>query len=201
LTTITVTDDKGNSYSVAMELTSKGAAKAPFIAHSKLTTALAAGDNITVTLNVNSSQWMILAADYGVIGDLDLSNHLDQTTTGDPSISLGGAARENHQLVVACFVNTNTTHTFAPGTGYTEVTNLTSGSGSSTVNLHVEWREFNASGTRVADGTYNTDAAYSAVAKSFAADAAAIDTSIKILNTPIEIAKKRIWQGSAWTAP
>lgn len=198
LTTITVTDEKGNTYDVVKELTSKGAAKAPFIASTVVEHALAIGDEITVTLNVLSSQWMILAADYGPIGPLDRSNHVDVTTVGDPSISLGGAARENHQLVVAAFVNTNTTHVFAPGTGYTEVTNLTSGTGSSTVNLHVEWREYNASGTRVADGTYNTDAAYSAVAKSFAADPE--KSSINILNEVLVPAVKRLWTGSAWSS-
>jgi hypothetical protein len=163
-----VTDSKGNTYDTRRAVFGVTAHN-PAVATSTLTTGVTASDTITITLSVNCSNWSVVILDLGAIGAYDISGSFasDGATHGDPSVVSVGNAAEDNQIVLAGFVNTNTTHTFTPGSGYTALSGgvVQTGTGSSARQLWVEYQEYTTgSGSpRTANGVYNTAATYSAV--------------------------------------
>src|SRR5438093_1808002 len=143
--TVSATDSKGNSYSVAADVTNAANVRTVMLAAHNVT-ALASGDTITVTHPSVTARGLSANEFSG----LSPTSPLDQTRTATgssatPSSGTTAATSEAAELLLGAIgVAGPTSDTFAPGTNYTALTaagtgigfrGATSNSGSSVTSL------------------------------------------------------------------
>src|SRR5438552_1577900 len=128
--TVSATDSKGNSYSVAADVTNAANVRTVMLAAHNVT-ALASGDTITVTHPSVTARGLSANEFSG----LSPTSPLDQTLTATgssatPSSGTTAATSEAAELLLGAIgVAGPTSDTFAPGTNYTALTRAGTGIG------------------------------------------------------------------------
>ncbi|MGH7893277.1 MAG: hypothetical protein ACREQL_01335, partial [Candidatus Binatia bacterium] len=159
---ITCADSKGNAYTADVDVTNGSGTNGArtVIFHSLITTALAAGNTITVS-HPNTKDRAMSANEFsGFAGGI----LVDQTANGtgnDASPTTGPATTTTaNELLIGTAGVEARAETFTPGTGYTALASIESGAGPGTRRVAVfpEYRIVAAIGTYVADGTLSAAA-------------------------------------------
>ena len=157
----TVSDSRGNSYTVDRTTVSNNSA-AVAVASTRLTTALQSGDTITATFAATSSATRgIVAADFSGLGTV--SPWVDATASGTgtglaPSAGPSGTSQAAPELVIGAF--SDATMPFGVGATFTPTSPYTSagdaGTAGSAMRLHLTYNIATATGTFTAAGTLNS---------------------------------------------
>jgi hypothetical protein len=161
--TLAVTDARGNSYTQDGESGGYATNRKVFIHHSRITTALLAGDLITVTITSPINNGVACAfsiAEFtGVSASpLDnMANAVGSSTAPNSGIAVTGQA--NELLVGAIGGDAPTTPTFGVGASYTALPSMTSCCSA----IFPEFRVVSATGSYVADGTFTPTGPWGAI--------------------------------------
>jgi len=184
--TFTVTDSKGNTYSVDAQVTS-ATTDVVAVFSAPITVALTTSDTITVQLSDgNHNRWAISVEDFDDI----LASPKDKTSTGvatgTSSMSSGttAATTNTNELVFGGFGFTNgPTQTFTPGAGFTNST-LQTTTGTTIRSVCNEWKYINSTGTQTATATLSSNSTWGAVCVTYKSQAVA--NSIPTANAGVD---------------
>lgn len=101
-----VTDGRSNTYTTTSSAGTGNSTVSDMILSSKLTTALQAGDTITVTIGAARVRWCLEASAFGSVGafDQNAANHnATNTSSGSLTTNASGSTTYPSELVVAAF--------------------------------------------------------------------------------------------------
>src|SRR5439155_2576958 len=157
--TVSCADSKGNTYSKDADQTNGSSTSGvrTVVFSAPVTTALASGDSITVTLQHNVVAKAVSAAEFSGLHTVPLDKTATATgsSTAASSGSTAATAVPIELLVGAVGVETQSTETFTAGSGYTLLSRVGSATGGS-ADLHItispEFRTVAATGAYAADG-------------------------------------------------
>lgn len=160
-----ITDSKGNTWSVDVQPVISGATLQTGIVRGRVTTALVSGDTVTFNITPGSNQWgVVLGAFTGLdAAPLDKvgSNAPGNASTG--TVSSAAATAQADELVFAGFGTALGTTT--PGTGFTS---LGTGAGT-TRQTSAQYRIASSTGVQTATATFNPASTYVGVLATYKA--------------------------------
>lgn len=169
----TAVDSKSNTYTQRVSQI-QGSTSQSAILTAQVTTALAAGDTITVTArdlantaNVVKNQLAVTAA---TITGAAATSPVDKTatngsTTGTTSLSVGPTATttQTDEIAVAAFAFSSSSVTFTPSAGWTQAgATQTSSTGTGQRGIALVYKTLTATGAPVASGSLSAVSPYSA---------------------------------------
>jgi len=165
---VTVTDSKGNTYTVDGEVTS-GTTDVTVVFSTLVTTALTTSDTITVTFSDTHTRWAISVEEFDDI----LSARLDQTATGSGvgtamTTSATGTTTAANELVFGGFgFTTPSGKTFTPQAGFSNSAIQGTTVGTADRAVCNEWRYINTIGAQTVSATLNVSSTWAAVAATY----------------------------------
>ena len=197
--TATVSDARGNVYAQNAVATNTGNVET-WIFSSSVTTALSAGDLITVHFEATAP--VAEAVSALAVSGLALSSPLDQvqagtgtSTTADSGLT-ATTTQANELLIGAIGVPGPSTDTFTPGSGYTLVGRVSADT-SPNVTINPEFRTVTAAGQYNAGATLGTSRAWGAAIATFKELSANEQFLSKVyfdfLNRPIDASGLAYW--------
>lgn len=161
--TATITDSKGNTYTVDASVTT-GSSATTYIFSSNITTGIVPGDTLTIGLSAGTGRWLVSVQGFGNL----LTPALDRTATNTDngtSMTTGTtlATTAADELVFAAF-GFNAGRTFTPdtGSGFTGIPQISTATGSNDRSLGAQWKYVTATGTQTANATLSSAGAYAA---------------------------------------
>lgn len=162
-----VSDSRGNTWAVDGTINNGIAAHVGF-AHCHVTTALQAGDTVTVTEGTARSSLNIAIHQFT---SLDTSQAVDKAAGGTgtsttPATAATATTTQANELLYACFTindQAKTGLTVTAGTGFTRLTYITTTRGSADRGLVAEYQFVNATDAQTGTLTLNQSLPYAAM--------------------------------------
>jgi cysteine-rich repeat protein len=172
---VTVADTRGNTYTSNADVSNGSGTNGvrTVVLSTRLTTALLAGDTITVTHPSVAAR----AVSVNVFSGLAGASVLDRTATGTgtstaPATPATAATTQADELLIGAMgVETGSTETFTLGASYITGTNRSSSAGTAAANITIdpEYRIVAATGTYTATGTLSASRAWAAAIATYRA--------------------------------
>ncbi|WP_165964237.1 hypothetical protein [Actinomadura sp. KC216] len=171
-TIVSVTDSRGNSYTVDTSAGTGNGTVSCAIISARVTSALKVGDTITVTIGANRQRWCLQADGFpgflAAVLDRTGVNHTPAVSAA-MSTGLTAATRSANELVVACYGFGRgglATSTLDPGWSGTAF--VTTAAGSVDRALQMGYKTVTATGTQQGTATLSLPAAYSGCIATYA---------------------------------
>lgn len=169
-TITSVTDSRGNSYTVDASAGTANATVSCVIITAPVTTALQSGDTITVTISANRQRWVLQADSFTGVGAVDktAANHAPASSTA-MSTGVTAATTSADELVIACFgFGRGSGATSTLDAGWSGGSMVTTAAGSVDRALQMGYRTVSATGTQQGTATLTVAAAYAGCIATFA---------------------------------
>ena len=166
-----VSDSRGNTYhvDVVRTYTSSSTVKSTTaLVTAPVTTALQAGDAITVTLSVGNA-WGFVAQDWSGITGLDQSGTMDSGGVASTAVSAStSGATATAPEVVFALATTNGWPSITAGSGYTATATLQASSGTVKRELGLEYQVVPSTGTQTGTFTLGSNGYWVAAVATYA---------------------------------
>lgn len=170
--TPTVTDTRGNTWTVDASEVTTGANLNSYVVSSRLTTALQSGDIITFNMGENRTRFLLQAYDVpnivsGTRVDAATSVNTGTSGTSQTTNTSASATTNANDLIWALFSYTSNGRTYTVGSGYTAGTINETSVGSADRGQWSEYKLVTSTGTQVATATISTASVYTAILVSY----------------------------------
>jgi hypothetical protein len=200
-----VTDSRSNTWTVNLSDQVAATGNTGTMASCVLSTALQAGDTITLT----SSTGVVdrIAASFQEFDDIVTS--IDTSSTNDNAgasnaapTSLSFTTTQNDELLVGVINMVSSGRVYTADAPWTQGTKAITTNGAGDRAVVVQWRTVSTTGSYAASGTFNSSATYSMLGAGFKTSAAVTRTGkAKVWNGSAWISHPaKVWNGSAWVA-
>jgi chitodextrinase len=169
VTISTITDTRGNTYTVDSTLKHPSTGVNTFIGSGYIATPLQAGDKITITFAASYYSERVMAATefrgLSAVGRLDkLATGTGTSTT--PASAATATTTAAPELVIGGF-GTSSAATFTPATGFTALASATVGSGSNARSVYECYQVVQATGQYRASGTLSVSSYWTAATATY----------------------------------
>jgi hypothetical protein len=211
VTSVSGSDSRGNTYTSGIVRQHSGTTNDNIsvgILYGNITTALQAGDTVTITPNLATNRVAVsvfefdvtLTADQSAANDEGDNSQSSMTSTASPTTTTA------NELVIGAFALVNPGRTFTLGAGYSEGTKVVTTAGTSDRAVVAEYKFVTSTGTQTATGTLNISGFWVAAVQTFSYSAGgggprAGSGKPKVWNGSAWVAHNAyVWNGSAWVA-